>query len=274
MSKSFSRSAVTKVLATTSLTASLALSLTGCNDKANANALPASTNTSDATTATYQVSITSATPPFAFLDEKGLIQGMDVDIIRKIGEIEGFKVNFKNTDWNGMFKDIDANQSDIAVSGISYTPERNDKYALSKSYLNNPSAIMFTQGKINFQSLNDLKAQTVATTDGGKSLAYGQSVPEGKVVTEKNPYLLLQKVVRGEAVGAIYDQPVLVNLTQNHPEYKMTIVPLDKANDPTTQTVILMSKTKPSLTAKVNDGLAKLEQTGELAKIKAKWGVS
>lgn len=248
------------------------LAMAGCNEKATPTIQEtASTNS---ITPTYQVSITSATPPFAFLDEKGAIQGMDVDIIRKIGEVEGFTVNFRKTDWNGMFNDIDSKTSDMAVSGISYTADRASKYALSQSYLNNPSAIMFTQGKINFQSLDDLKGQTIATTDGGKSLTYGQSVPEGKVTTEKTPFLLMQKVIKGQAVGAIYDQPVLQYMTKQHPAAKMSIVPLDKANDPTTQTVVLISKNKPSLATQVNNGLAKLEKSGELAKIKARWGVS
>lgn len=282
-----------KILATLSLVM-MGVSLTGCNKTAEATATSAhgvettqSSQSADskhdtATTSpvvnpnlpTYQVAITSATPPFTFLDKNGAIQGLDVDVIRRIGEIEGFNVSFRKNDWNGMFNEVDSGKSDIAISGISFTPERQQKYGLSKSYVQNPSAIIFQQGKIDFKSLDDLKGQNIAATDGGKSLTYAQSVKDGKVDTEKTPYLLLQKVVRGEAVGAIYDQPVLVNLTQNHPEYKMTIIPLDKADDPSTQTVILTSKAKPELLNKINNGLTKLEQKGELAKIKSQWGVS
>lgn len=277
------------ILATAGLVA-MSASLTGCNKSAESTTEPTQTSstaqavspadnpnktpTPNPSLPTYQVAITSATPPFAIMDKNGEIQGLDVDVIRRIGEIEGFNVSFRKNDWNGMFNEIDSGKSDIAISGISFTPERQQKYGLSKSYVQNPSAIIFQQGKVDFKSLNDLKGQSIAAADGGKSLTYAQSVKDGKIITEKTPYLLLQKVVRGEAVGAIYDQPVLVNLTQNHPEYKMTIIPLDKADDPSTQTVILTSKAKPELLNKINNGLTKLEQKGELAKIKAKWGVS
>lgn len=277
------------ILATAGLVA-LGASLTGCNKSAEATAETSqASSTAQAVSLadnpkkapppnpnlpTYQVAITSATPPFATMDKNGEIQGLDVDVIRRIGEIESFNVSFRKNDWNGMFNEIETGKSDIAISGISFTPERSQKYGLSKSYIQNPSAVIFQQGKVDFKSLDDLRGRTIAATDGGKSLTYAQSVKDGKVVTEKTPYLLLQKVVRGEAVGAIYDQPVLINLTQNHPEYKMTIIPLDKADDPSTQTVIVTSKNKPELLNKINDGLAKLEQKGELAKIKSQWGVS
>lgn len=223
---------------------------------------------------TYKVSVTGETPPFVFMDEKGKNQGLDIELIQKIGELEGFNVDFTPSNWDGMFTAIDRGTSDIAISGISYTPDRNAKYALSQSYLNNPSAIAFDPAKVKFQSLNDLQGKAIAAADGGKSLTYAQSVKDGKVIVEKSAYLMMQKVGRGEAVAAIYDQPVLNYVAQKHPEYKVTITPLDKADDPTTQTVILMAKSKPELLAKVNDGLAKLEKTGELAKLKTKWGVS
>lgn len=270
-----------------SLLVSSCVSLSACNKpaqttpadpKANtANSAPTTTSSNkpnNPNQPTYKVSITGETPPFVFMDEKGQNQGLDIELIQKIGELEDFNVEFTTSNWNGMFTAIDSGKSDLAISGISYTPDRNAKYALSQSYLHNPSAIAYDTAKVKFQTLDDLKGQPIAAADGGKSLTYAQSVKDGKVSIQKSSYLMLQQVMQGQAVGAIYDQPVLNYLVKKHPEYKVTIAPLDKADDPTTQTVILMAKSKPELLTKVNDGLSQLEKSGELAKLKTKWGVN
>lgn len=51
----------------------------------------------------------------------------------------------------------------------------------------------------------------------------------------------------------------------------MNVVPLEKEDDPTTQTVIVTSKSNPELLNKINEGIQKLQQQNKLAEIEKKW---
>ncbi|MFW2177246.1 MULTISPECIES: substrate-binding periplasmic protein [unclassified Moraxella] len=257
----------------------LTMLVTSCSQPQNQTEAPKNEHSKQASntasqptsgSSTLKVAITGNTPPFAFMDEKGKPQGIDIDIIKQIGELEGFDVTFQTQSWNGMFQQVETGKSDLAVSGISYSDERNQKYALSQSYFYNPTSAVYTP-KNNIQSVNDLVGLKIAAVDGGKSLKIAQSAKNATVLQETTPYLLLQKIARKEADVAIYDQPVWTYMVKNHPEYQLKVTPLESANEPSTQTVILMKQGNTELQSKINDGLTKLKQQGKLTDIEKKW---
>ena len=60
------------------------------NSVQKANADKSSTN--------YQIKVatTGVQPPFSYLDEKGNLIGMDIEIIKAIGEVQGFDIKWDN----------------------------------------------------------------------------------------------------------------------------------------------------------------------------------
>ena len=74
----------------------LSFILTGCDDKQAAQTLDKSKAESQSQGKIYKVAVTSSTPPFAFMDEKGTSIGMDIDILNEIAKVEGFKVRLRD----------------------------------------------------------------------------------------------------------------------------------------------------------------------------------
>jgi len=130
------------------------------NSVQKANADKSSTN--------YQIKVatTGVQPPFSYLDEKGNLIGMDIEIIKAIGEVQGFDIKFETMSWADMLPSVGAGKNDLAISGVSYNDERNEAYTLSKKYLHVPSAIMVVDPSI--QSLSDLGGKRFDCMTGAK----------------------------------------------------------------------------------------------------------
>lgn len=222
-----------------------------------------------------KVATTGTMPPFSILDQYGNLTGYDVDVIRAVGEAEGFRVEFIKDPFSGLFNSVETGRTDLAISGISYKPERAERYALSDPYFFNPSAIMYKDSKLNIQRFEDLKGLRVGAMDG--TIQY-EKIKDANIASELTPtrstYLLFQQLVQGNVDAILQDYPLLKETANNHPEQKVKIVPYQDQSDPTSQQVMVMRKGNQALQAKVNDGIRKIKANGTLKKIDEKWNIS
>ncbi|WP_290000094.1 substrate-binding periplasmic protein [Faucicola atlantae] len=222
-----------------------------------------------------KVATTGTMPPFSILDQYGNLTGYDVDVIRAIGEEEGFRVEFVKEPFSGLFNSVDSGKTDLLISGVSYKPERAERYALSDPYFFNPSAIMYKDNNLNIQRFEDLKGLHVGAMDG--TIQY-EKIKDANIAREltatRSTYLLFQQLVQGNVDAILQDYPLLKETANSHPEQKVKIVPYQDQSDPTSQQVIVMKKGNNALQAKINDGIRKIKADGTLKKIDDKWNIS
>lgn len=83
---------------------------------------------------TYTIAMDTTFPPFEFADKNNKRVGIDIDLIRAIAKAEGFKVQLKATSFNGAVQELQANQVDGVMAGMSITPERKKVFAFSDPY--------------------------------------------------------------------------------------------------------------------------------------------
>ncbi len=69
--------------------------------------------------------------PLAFHNEAGELRGYDVDMAKDLGQKQGLKVTFVLTSWPTLSSDLKADKFDIAMGGVTETPERAKDFALS-----------------------------------------------------------------------------------------------------------------------------------------------
>lgn len=219
---------------------------------------------------------TGKTRPFSFTEVDGSVTGMDVDVISKIGEAQGFRVQIHKRPWQNLFTDVEAGHFQIAISGISYTAERSEKYNLSNSYALNPSILMFTNPELEAQikdlkSLKNIPDLTVGVLDGSKHMKQMTEAGITNLKPYKTTFLLFSGLLKGEANVIAQDGLLLQQLAKEHPQNKTYTFTYENEKEPSAQLVILMRKDNTELLQKVNDGLAKIQANGELDKIHAKW---
>src|SRR5262249_20820911 len=71
--------------------------------------------------------------PFS-VEREGSLRGVDVDLARELGRKLNADARFVKTSWSTLLADYEADRFDIAMGGISVTPERASRAAFSTSY--------------------------------------------------------------------------------------------------------------------------------------------
>ncbi|MDR0530614.1 MAG: transporter substrate-binding domain-containing protein [Oscillospiraceae bacterium] len=86
-------------------------------------------------------------PPMEYTTDNGLDYiGFDIDVGKAIGDLLGLEVKFVNTAWDGIFAGLEQGQYDMIMSAVSITPDRQEKYILTKPYVSNAQAIITRPG--------------------------------------------------------------------------------------------------------------------------------
>src|SRR5690625_517593 len=94
--------------------------------------------------------------PFEFLDqETGEYIGFDIDLIDAIAEEIGFEYELNPMDYSGITPALQTGNLDIAIAGISITPERAETVDLSDPYYDAGTAIM-VQEDSDIHTIEDL----------------------------------------------------------------------------------------------------------------------
>jgi ABC-type amino acid transport substrate-binding protein len=99
------------------------------------------------TPGTLKVGFEATYPPMEYTTEDGTeFIGFDVDVSKKLGELLGVEVEFVNTTFDGIFAGLEKGDYDCIISAISITPERQEKYNMTKPYVANALCIVTRNG--------------------------------------------------------------------------------------------------------------------------------
>ena len=73
-------------------------------------------------------------PPFDTTDDEGNIVGFDMDLIKAIAETQGFEVEFRNQEFDGLIPALTTGTIDIIAAGMDASPERAEQVDFSDPY--------------------------------------------------------------------------------------------------------------------------------------------
>ena len=121
---------------------------------------------------------TNATPkPFNY-EENGELTGYEIEVVRAIfKDSDKYDVKFEKTEWSGVFAGLDADRYNMAVSNISYTKERAEKYLYAAPTAKNPNVLVVKKDDSSIKSLDDI---------GGKSTEVVQGTTSAKQLEDYN----------------------------------------------------------------------------------------
>lgn len=255
----------------------LALALVGCEQPSSSNEKEASVSYVGESGSSVEVPVvkvvtTGTAAPFSTRDKQGVLEGIDVDVMHAIGDLEGFQVEFFQEPWQKVLPNITSGKYHIAVNGINYTEERNQQYGVSVSYLDNPSAFMYRAENLNPPKyLADLHNLSVGVMADSKQDTQVSSVEGSHIVRYTNMYLAYKAMAKGEIDVVAYDMPAMQQLSNNYAEFAVKITPYEDLQEKTSGAVFIVAKDNMELLEKINAGIAKIKQSGELEAIKSKW---
>jgi len=219
-------------------------------------------------------SITVATdatwPPMEMVDKSKKIVGFDIDFLNAVAKEAGFKVNFKNTAWDGIFAGLDTGKYDAIISSVTITEERKKAYDFSEPYINIGQILVVGKGEKNVATLADLKGKKVGAQIGTTGAFEIKKVAAVELKSYDEIGLAFEDMAAGRIAGVVCDEPTAANFALQRAEYKAKF---KIVGEPFTQESygIVVKKSNKELLDLLNQGIKAVQAKGLDKNLKAKW---
>lgn len=248
--------------------------LAGCGDKATTpTPATASAPVADVTEKIYKIGAEASFPPFESMDNKGQVVGFDVDVMNAIAEKGGFKVEFKNTPWEGIFASLEQGDVDMVVSAVTITDERKITMDFSDPYFEARQQIAVLDTNTSVKTVADLTNKKVAVQTGSTADTVAKKAMGNTSKSIKRFDSLvsaMQELGAGGVDAVIGDNAVIAFYIKNNPGQKLRMIE-DKTTEAEFYGFALKKGTHPELLAKINEGLKAIKADGTYAKIEANY---
>lgn len=207
--------------------------------------------------------------PFEYLD-KGEITGFDIDLIRAMAEKAGYQIEITDTGWEAIFEQIRQGQTDLAISGITITKDREQGYAFSRPYFVSRQAILTADPAVN--SAKDLAGgKTIAVQNGSTGQEAMEKLLGKNAPALKKTPMSIQMLVGGQADAIVGDATSVSSIARQYPDQHFRIVYDDSAFTPEFFGIMYPKNGDPAIREKLDAALAALIKDGTYAKIYSKW---
>ncbi len=215
-----------------------------------------------------KVGTEAAYAPFEY-EENGQITGFDADLIRAVAQAIGMEAQLTHVEWDGLFPALDVGTVDVVISAMTITDERLLEVDFSDPYFEARQIIAVKQGAA-ITGMKDLVGKKVGV----------QSNTTGHYAVEKLPGMKDKDIIKfpttpdalynlgsGAVAAVVADEPVVLNFIKHNPEMKLATVTDEFEKE---YYGIALKKGNP-LVQKINEGLAKVVESGEYDRIYNKY---
>ena len=206
-------------------------------------------------------------------DEDQNIVGLDMDLIKAIGEDQGFDVEFENLSFDGLIPALKAGNIDIVAAGMNKDDEdRQKEVDFSDCYYESKLFVAVTEDSTTIKSVEDLTPDMkVAAQTGTTGASKVQELKDaGKI---KEAVILdgldtcMMKLINGDVSAVINDKPVTEAYIKKQPDkIKMVGEALNAENYG-----FAVQKGNAELVEKINNGLKHIKENGTYDKLVDEW---
>lgn len=224
---------------------------------------------------TVKVGSTPTGVPFTFLDtQTNTIQGIMVDLITAIGRDAGFGVAIEPMQFSALIPALTSNKIDVIAAAMFATDARKQVIDFSAPvYTYGEGLIVPEADHKEYATMTDLKGMTVGAQVG---TAFVEPLQKSGLFAEVKIYDTIPDILRDVNVGRLQagfaDYPILAyNIAQG----RFRSARLVRSYKPTTtgSVAIGVRKDEGELLGKINATLAKMQESGAIKGILAKWGL-
>ncbi|NEO25633.1 MAG: transporter substrate-binding domain-containing protein [Kamptonema sp. SIO4C4] len=211
--------------------------------------------------------------PLGFRDETGALQGLEIEIARKLAEEllgSAEAVVLQPVRNENRLESVMEGDVDLAIAHLTATTARSRLVNFSRYYYLNSTS--FVTLNPNLQRLNDLQGQTVAVLEQSSTIAtVRHALPNIQLLGVESYQEALQALETGEATVFAGDRAVLVGWIQDYPQYRLLPVRLGLS-----PLAIALPKGRQhsELYLRVNAAIAQWENSGWLQERREYWGLN
>jgi polar amino acid transport system substrate-binding protein len=204
------------------------------------------------------VAVKNNLPPLGFVDERGNLQGFEIEIARRLAQ-----------EILGSSEVID-DRVDLAIARVTITPARARVVDFSPFYHLDSTGFLVRDAGI--RGIEGLKNARIGVLNGSSTIAVLRSeLPQARLIGIKSYQTAIEQLEKGEIDAFAADNSVLAGLSLANPAYRHLPVQLQL----TALGVVLPRGLQyQSLRERVNGAIERLRDSGWLEERARYWGLT
>lgn len=219
---------------------------------------------------TIQIAVEPDYPPHCFVNEKGEADGFAVELFKEAAKAVGLEVKIKIGIWNVIKQEL-ANGEIDALPFVGRTPEREQLYDFTVSYLSLHGAVFVRKRTNDIQSIEDLKHKEIVVMkgDNAEEFVRRENISD-KIYTTHTFEEAFQQLANRECDAVITQRLTGINLLD---EMRLkSVVPLDFQLPQFRQDFCFaVKKGNQKLLERLNEGLSIIIANDKYKRIRTKW---
>ncbi|MCT4619455.1 MAG: amino acid ABC transporter substrate-binding protein [Marinisporobacter sp.] len=210
--------------------------------------------------------------PFTFMNEKGKLDGFEIDVWNEIGNRIDYNVEFVTAEFSGLFGMLDTSKINTIANQITITKQREEKYLFPTPYVYSGAQLIVREGNDTIQSLEDLKEKKIGVSLGSN---YEQMIREYdtnneiEIITYEDFIGSLQDVAIGRIDAVMNDKlAALINIEKSALPLQLGGTPIQPLEN---SFPLVNNDSNKELLKKINETIIAMQEDGTLATISKKW---
>ncbi|MDO4941353.1 MAG: transporter substrate-binding domain-containing protein [Lachnospiraceae bacterium] len=221
---------------------------------------------------TLKVGVSPDFAPFTYKDEKtGEMEGFDIDYLDAVSEYLGFDYVLVVEQMKDLESDLEKGQIDCAISGISITDERLEKFKFTDSYFSN-SLTLVKNKDVEAESRKDIVHMKLGVEKGTAADEYLQKYLKkfnNKIKNYNNTTKVFKELEKGNIQATIFDATGVDYYLNHHPDTNIEIVETN-LNEEQSNYGIMCTKEFRYID-EFNVGMKQIELAGSYQELYNKW---
>jgi polar amino acid transport system substrate-binding protein len=204
-------------------------------------------------------------PPFEFVDEKGEVTGVDIEIGKEIGKALGREVEFKNINFDGLQTALLTNALDLVISSVSATPERRKAVDFSDPYVKTGLSVLVAKNSpvMNNADLQAAGRKIVVRLGTTGETWAREHLKNAQIKVLDNDTSCVMEVVNANVDAWIYDQ---VSIMRHHAEHtektRALLTPLREE-----VWAVALRQGETEMKTKINEVLVRMKADGSFKRL-------
>jgi cystine transport system substrate-binding protein len=217
---------------------------------------------------TLRIACEGTYPPFNHKDDKGQLDGFDVEIAKALAAKLGVKAEFTTTEWSGILAGLQAGKYDVIVNQVAATDKRRETFDFSEPYVvSYPQLIVRANETRKLETPADLKGKKIGVGQGSNYAELAKGIEGAEVRTYPGAPEYLQDLAASRIDVAINDSLLIPYLREKTKLPVKAGAPIGKPES----NAIPFRKGNPKFKQALDKALAELKADGSYAKISTKW---
>ena len=194
--------------------------------------------------------------PFEYR-QGGKIVGFDIDLAQEIANDTGRQLVIEEMNFDGLIAALQAGKIDMAVAGMSVTPERSQNVNFSNPYYLASQMIVVRDNDQRIKSKTDLTGKKIGVQLGSTGDTIVGQLPHVTKIQFSAVPAVLQELRSGRIDAAVLDNAPAETYIKTNPDLKMLDTKLSEENY-----AIAMRKDRTDLLDQVNTTIKRVRRDG------------